>query len=86
MNGLRNIPYDFTHMWNLRNKQKITKGKKRERGRERKILYDFTHMWNLRNKQKKQRKKKERQRETNQETDPNYRETNQRNGYLRGGG
>ena len=33
----RQIPYDFTHMWNLRNKTKEQK-KKRERGKPRNRL------------------------------------------------
>ena len=37
--------------------------------RERQIPYDFTHIWNLRKKINEQRGGKEK--ETNQETDPN---------------
>ena len=35
----RQIPYDFTHIWNLRNKQmNISRNKKRERGKPRNRL------------------------------------------------
>ena len=34
----KQIPYDFTHLWNLRNKTKWAKGKKREKQNEKQTL------------------------------------------------
>ena len=35
----RQIPYDFTHMWNLRINKQMSKGKKRERTKKWTLSY-----------------------------------------------